>query len=187
MKMSASSDVEKNDDLVGKGQDLFFNWTLNTHTINFLHSLDWVWKNWPLMSHAKSKSLGKMSIILPLFNAKKDELPWKWSQNLMYEWQILYMKWLKNKTENFSVYKHSKKWLIFNFILTEFWLYFGCILTVYWMYFSCILTVFWPYIGCILAAFWLNFCCILTAFWLKLHWISKPSKNVSRMTQIKWF
>ena len=34
---------------------------------------------------------------------------------------------VKNKTENFSVYKHSKKWLNFDCILTEFRLRLGCV------------------------------------------------------------
>ena len=41
-----------------------------------------------------------------------------------------------NKTENFSVYKHSKK--NFDWILAEFWLIFGWILAVFWLNFDCI-------------------------------------------------
>ena len=67
---------------------------------------------------------------------------------------------LQNKTENFSVYKHSKK--NFDWILTAFWLYFDCILTAFWLYFDWILTAFWLHFGCILTAFWLYFDGILT-------------------------
>ena len=82
-----------------------------------------------------------------------------------------------NKTENFSVYKHSKNWLKilvafwshFGCILNEFWLHFGFILTAFWMNFDCILTEFWLHFDCILNAFWLHFDCILTAVWLNFN------------------
>ena len=42
-----------------------------------------------------------------------------------------------NKTENFSVYKHSMKfWLRFEWILAVFWMNFGCIFAVFWLYFD---------------------------------------------------
>ena len=58
-------------------------------------------------------------------------------------------KTMKNKTENFSVNRHSKNWLNF-----------GCILAA----FARILIAFWLNFGWILAEFWLHFDWILTAF-----------------------
>ena len=94
---------------------------------------------------------------------------------------------MKNKTENFSVYKHSKKWMNFDWNLTAFWLNFDWILTAFdctvteiWQHFDCILayfdwiltfldwilTEFWLHYESILTEFWQNFDSILTEFWL---------------------
>ena len=91
-----------------------------------------------------------------------------------------YVICLRNKTENFSVYKHSKKnfdriltefWLNFGLILAEFRLNFGWILAEFWLNFGWILAEFWLNFDWILAEFWLNFDWILTEFWLNFDWI----------------
>ena len=58
-------------------------------------------------------------------------------------------------TENFSVYKHSKMWLIFDCIFTAFILKFDCIWIEFWLYLDWNLTVFGLNFHCILAGFWL--------------------------------
>ena len=80
-------------------------------------------------------------------------------------------KILINKTENFSVYKHTKNWLNFGCILTEFWLHYDCILTEFWLRFDWILAAFWLHFGWTLTEFRLNFDWILTEFWLSFDWI----------------
>ena len=100
------------------------------------------------------------------------------SENILPIFKQIY----KNKTENFSVYKQSKKWLhfdwlltafwlIFDWILTAFWLNFDCILAAFYLYFDWILTAFWLHCNRILTAFWRDFDCILIAFWLHFDWI----------------
>ena len=100
---------------------------------------------------------------------------------IMHSWLILFLivlatnqtnlnyqnrsKLAKNKTEDFSVYKPSLKYLIFDCILLEF----DCILTAFWLHIDCILTAFYRNLAAFwlyLTLFWLHFDLTLTVFWL---------------------
>ena len=76
-------------------------------------------------------------------------------------------KGLLNKTENFSVYKHSKTEFWLHFWLHFDWIFWLLNVTKLWLRFDWILTAFQLHFDWILVEFWLHFSFIFTAFLLR--------------------